>query len=180
MRYRGGDCKPVLCKTHPSYPIEEGDLLFRHPADNTARPASAMANQGTVALNQDAFAEYFLGVALQKNGLQPGETSFRVTTDLGYVMVATAGRFEFDCDSQEWQAGDSVAVAATVNGCSAQEVAPPDSGSSLQLERAIGAAVPGVAGISGASTTRIVVEICSRIMNPDVPTPGKYSGASGQ
>jgi hypothetical protein len=179
FRYRGGDTKEVLAKTHASYPIEEGDLVFRHPADKTVRAAADMPNQGSIALNQDAFAEYFLGVALQKNGLQTGEKSFRLVTDEGMIRVATAGRFEFDCAATQWQLGDPVAVGADTNGCFSQKVAAAATDGALQNERAIARAVPGPAGLSN-SMTRVTVEIVSRIMNPDVPAAGTYSGASGQ
>ena len=73
-RYVSGDCKPIAVKCDPSYPIEVGDLLFLEPSNNLARPARAMVNQGSQALNQGAFHDVFLGVALQKNGLQPNES----------------------------------------------------------------------------------------------------------
>lgn len=179
LRYRGGDTQEVLAKTHPSYPIEKGDLVYKHPADGTLRSAAQMPNQGSAALNQDAFAEYFLGVALQKNGLQSGEQSFRLATDEGAIRVATAGDFEFECASHQWGLGDPVAVAADANGCQSQAVAAPETGGGLQLERSIGSAVPGVAGLENAMT-RVTVRIKSRVLNVDVPTPGSYSGASGQ
>jgi hypothetical protein len=158
--YRGGDCKPRLFKTHASYPIEEGDLCFVHPADGTLRPASAMANQGSESLNQDAFQQYFAGVALNKNGLQSGETSFRLTTDMGYCLVATAGDFEFDCPSTQWKPGNLVGVFATTLVCSNQKV---DTAASASF--AIGQAVPGLSGL-GNAMTRVVVSIISTIMNP--------------
>ena len=73
-RYVSGDCRPTPVKCDPGYPIEVGDLLFLEPSNGLARPASAAANQRTVLLNQGAFHDAFLGVALQKNGLQPNET----------------------------------------------------------------------------------------------------------
>ncbi|MGA2257762.1 MAG: hypothetical protein ABSG53_24125, partial [Thermoguttaceae bacterium] len=54
-RYVSGDCKPTAVKCDPNYPIEVGDLLFLEPSNNLARPASAMVNQGSLALNQGAF-----------------------------------------------------------------------------------------------------------------------------
>ncbi len=72
-RYVSGDCKPTAVKCDPNYPIEVGDLLFLEPSNNLARPASALVNQGSEALNQGALHDVFLGVALQKNGLQSNE-----------------------------------------------------------------------------------------------------------
>jgi len=177
--YRGGDTREVLMKASATYPFEKGDLLFKDPVTGYVMPASIRSNHGTEALNQTAFAQYFAGVALVKNGLQTGETSFRLVTADSEVRVATAGRFEFECDSQTFGPGDLIAVAADTAGCSDQKVDAASTSGSLQEERAIGRAVPGVAGLAGA-TTRIVIEIKSRIMDADVATAGTYSGTSGQ
>ena len=67
-RYRSGSTNPIAVKCDPNYPIEVGDLLFQDPVSRLAKPASAMKNQGSQALNQSTFHNLFLGVALQKNG----------------------------------------------------------------------------------------------------------------
>ena len=175
MTYVAGDTKPVLFPTDPSYPINEGDLLFKHPATGKVRPASALPNQGTKMLNQDAFQQYFAGVALAKTGLQSGETSFRLQTDPGYVQVATEGDFDYPCPSQTFVTGAPIGVYATTNGCSSQEV---DSASTNM--QAIGVAVPGEASIvSGVAVTQIVVRIKSSVMYGDVVLAAANSG-SGQ
>ena len=46
-RYVSGDTNPMPVLCDPNYPIEVGDLLFREPSNNLARPASAMVNQGS-------------------------------------------------------------------------------------------------------------------------------------
>ena len=74
-RYRSGPTNPIAAKCDPNFPIEVGDLLFQDPVSKLAKPASAMKNQGSQALNQGAFHDVFLGVALQKNGAQPGEVA---------------------------------------------------------------------------------------------------------
>lgn len=171
VRYRSGDCKPVAAKTHASYPIEKGDLVFLHPSDGTARPASALTNQGSESLNQDYFQAYFLGVALHKTGLQSGETSFKLTTNPGYTLVATAGNFEFDCDSQAFVPGALVAVAADANGCSNQKV---DAAGSESL--AIGVARPNYNAL-GVSNTTIEVEIRSTAMRQAIEAQVAGSGS---
>lgn len=179
--YKGGDTKEILVKASATYPIEKGDLLFRDPATNLAMPASIRSNHGSVALNQVAFAQYFIGVALQKVGVESGETSFRLVTTDGYVRVATAGRFEFDCPATTWQDGAPVGIYASGTAAipDPQKVMAADTTSSLEWERAIGVAAPGMGGL-GASMTRVTVDIRSRLMDPDVATVGTYSGTSGQ
>jgi len=171
FRYVGGDIKPILLPTDPLHPIEEGDLVFRHPANGCAWPAADMANQGTKALNQDAFQQYFAGVAMNKVGLQSGEKSFRLMTDPGYVSVATEGDFSYPCPSNQYAAGDLVGVFADTNGCASQEV---DTAASPSL--AIGQAKPGVAGVKSA-VTEITVAIRSTLMNPiEAQVAGSGSG----
>ena len=159
MRYRGGDCRPQVFKTHTSYPIQEGDLLFMDPTDGTVRPASALENQGDKATNQDYFQQYFAGVALWRSGLQAGEFTFNRTTDVGYVLVATAGDFEFDCPTQQFKPGDLVGVFADANGCQNQQVDAAASASS-----AIGTAVPGVQSLQNPAS-RIVVRIKKAVVS---------------
>ena len=65
-RYRSGPTNPIAVKCDPNFPIEVGDLLYQDPVSRLAKPASALANQGNPALNQEAFQEVFLGVALQR------------------------------------------------------------------------------------------------------------------
>jgi hypothetical protein len=173
FRYRRGDYKPQLFKTDPAYPIEEGDLVFQHPSNGCIRPASSLLNQGSAALNQDAFQQYFAGVAMNKIGLQPGEKSFRLTTDLGYCVVATAGEFEFDCDSYQWSPGELVGVWADTAGCANQKVAPAASES-----LAIAQASPGITGLQNAMT-RVTVAIQSVVFGRGIQA--QVSGAgSGQ
>ena len=176
MRYVAGDTNPILAPTDPNVPINEGDLLFKHPATGKAWPAASMANQGSKNLNQDAFQQYFLGVALNKVGLQTGETSFRLVTNPGYVAVATTGDFEYPCPSNVYAPGDLVGVYATAGGgCASQEV---DTAASASL--AIGHAVPGEASIvSGVAVTQITVRIESTVMKGGVQNQVAGSG-SGQ
>jgi len=176
-RYVSGDCKPtpVLCDS--SYPIEVGDLLFLEPTNNKARPASAMVNQGTAALNQGAFHDQFLGVALQKNGLQTNETVPLNSTvnhsPANVIQCATAGRFLYPCAAHAFNTGDLVGPAATTAGVPDQSVASVAS-STL----AIGRAAPAADEI-GVSLTQVIVQIESTIMGGGIQAAvaGSSSGA---
>src|SRR5271166_3658372 len=124
-RYVRGDAnpKPVLCD--PNYPIEVGDLLFREPSNNLARPASALVNQGSETLNQQTFHNQFLGVALQKNGLQSNEVVPLNSTinhsPANVIEVATKGIFEF-----------ALAAAAAYNG--GEFIAPANNSGNTALQ----------------------------------------------
>jgi hypothetical protein len=163
LRYRRGDIKPIIAVWDSTYPIEKGDLLFRDPITKKARPFSSMVDQGSLALNQDTAQELFLGVAHEKVGLQTGETSFNLNTNDGYVVVATAGEFEFDCASYAWGLGDLVAPCEKASGTALenQKVVAVAAGSE---SKAIGKAVPNRAYLGVANTT-IVVAIKSTIMD---------------
>jgi hypothetical protein len=81
MRWRYSDTEPVNSPVRPETIIEIGDILFQ---------------------DDDGFANTdggkFLGVAMQRsrNG------------DKAPIRVATAGVFEFDCDSRTWKLGEKV------------------------------------------------------------------------
>ncbi len=176
-RYVSGDCKPTPVKCDPTTPIEVGDLLFLEPSNGLARPASAAANQGTVLLNQGAFHDAFLGVALQKNGLQPNETVPLNSTinhsPANVIQCATAGRFLYPCAATTWNTGSLVGVAATTAGCPNQSVA-----SVANTSLSIGRAAPAADEI-GVSLTQVIVQIESTIMAGGAQTPvaGSSSGA---
>jgi len=136
-----------------------------------------MANQGSIDLNQQAFHQYFAGVALNKDGLQPGETSFRLVTFAGQIRVATSGQFEYDCVAPtQWSVGQQVGVGATTAGAISQQVMPavtPQAG-------AIGTAVPGVTGLT-SPVSRIVVDIAAVIGTPSEGLQAQVAGGgSGQ
>ena len=129
-RYVSGDCKPIAVKCDPNYPIEVGDLLFLEPSNNLARPASAMINQGSLVLNQGALHDVFLGVALQKNGLQTGEVvplnSTLNHSPANTIEAATAGRFLYPCAATAWNPGAWWARSTTpaVRPCRTRTWAP--------------------------------------------------------
>lgn len=180
-RYVDGDVNLIQAKADPAYPVEKGDLLYMHPATGCARPASALNAEGSQALDQAAFAEYFLGVSNVKNGLQSGETTFR--QDGAYsstLQICTTGRFEFDCPSQVFKPQQAVGVySASGIGCSNQKVDSLKGAASL--EQMIGLAAPSEAAVkNGVAMNRIIVDIQARRPLGTAPTAGTYTGASGQ
>ena len=178
-RYVSGDCKPTAVKCDPSYPIEVGDLLFLEPSNNLARPASALVNQGSEALNQGALHDVFLGVALQKNGLQSNEVVPLNSTlnhnPANVIEAATAGRFLFACAATAWQPGNLVGGANNSGGTALQNQTVK---SVANTALAIGRATPAADEI-GVSLTQVIVQIESTVFGGGTQTPvvGSSSGA---
>jgi hypothetical protein len=178
-RYISGDCKPTAVKCDPSYPIEIGDLLFLEPSNNLARPASAMLNQGSLALNQGAFHDVFLGVALQKNGLQTNEVvplnSQISHSPANVIECATAGRFLFPCAATAWNPGNLV---GPVNNAANTALQNQSVGSVASTALSIGRAAPAADEI-GVSLTQVIVQIESTIMGGGAQNAvvGSSSGA---
>jgi len=84
--------------------IEIGDLLWQDTDD--AKPASDQTDQGSETANQEAFADNFLGVAMQRS--RSGDTA--------PVRVATTGVFEFDCPSGTFELGDLIGADENAAG----------------------------------------------------------------
>jgi hypothetical protein len=84
FRYQYGDTKPVMAAVDSAVVIEIGDLVAL--VTGKAVPADDFADAGTLAQNQEAFHDLFLGVAEQQS--RSGDTAA--------IRVATAGTFEFD------------------------------------------------------------------------------------
>jgi hypothetical protein len=163
-RYVSGDCRPIAVKCDPSYPIEVGDLLFLEPSNSLARPASAMLNQGSQALNQGAFHDVFLGVALQKNGLQTNETvplnSTISHSPANVIECATAGRFLFPCAATAWNPGNLVGPVNNAGNTALQNQAVA---SVAAAGLSVGRAAPAADEI-GVSLTQVIVQIESTVM----------------
>lgn len=160
FRYRKGVVRFIALKTNSTYPLEEGDLVYAVAGE--ALPASALADAGSAAQNRAAFAAAFAGVCVKKTGLQTGETSFKLTPDPGYTMVAVGGVWEYDCSATSWVTGDMVGVYASADACSDQQVAKVTS-----VDEAIGVAdVPYNA--LGTSQTTILVQLRSALMHESI------------
>ena len=159
MRYRKGVVAYVALETGETA-IEAGDLVYE--SAGVAYPASALADAGTAAQNRVAFAAAFAGVAALKTGLQTGETSFKITTDPGFTLVAVSGVWEYPSAATSWVTGNLVGVYADADGCSDQQVAQV----TLVTETIGVAEVPYNA--LGDSQTAILVHLRSQLMRSSV------------
>ena len=104
MRWRYGETNPVIAAVAAQTIVEIGDLLFL--AVDEARPASAQEDQGSEPANQELFARYFLGVAMQHSGA--GQST--------PIRVATTGVFQFDCPSATYELGELVGASENAEG----------------------------------------------------------------
>ena len=146
MRWRYGDTSPVMLPVDASTVIEIGDLVYLSVDDG--RPASAQADQGTEAGNQQLFHDNFAGVAMQASA--DGDTQA--------IRVATAGVFEFDCPSGTFEVGALVG---------ADEQA---AGTALENQKVAGIAGPQLAVGRCAKRvnpagTRVLVDIVSTVLH---------------
>ena len=178
---------PLTLQSAPAdkdYPIEKGDLLYLDTATGKARPASALNAEGTQAKDQLGFASRFLGVAMEKNGLQPGETTFRQDGAFSAtVQYSSTGRFEFDCPAQAFTVNQPVGVySASGAGCSDQEVDALAGGASLSQMIWLVFLGEGRLKAQAASLTmtRVVVDIHGQRPFGTAPAEGTYTGTSGQ
>lgn len=145
MRWRYGDTNPVMCPVASSTVIEIGDLVYQ--ASGLARPASALADAGTEAANQEAFHDAFVGVAMQCSPAGSTEP----------IRVATSGVFELECLSMTAEIGDLIGVdedgaGAALEDQTAAKVATPNL--------AIGRCAKRI----NPAGTRVLVEIASTML----------------
>ena len=101
MRWKYGETNPVVLPVASATVIEIGDLLYLDTDD--AKPASSQADVGSEPSNQEAFADKFLGVAMQRS--RDGDTS--------PIRVAATGVFEYDCPSGTFELGELIGVDET-------------------------------------------------------------------
>jgi hypothetical protein len=122
--------------------IEIGDLVYLDTDD--AKPASAQADQGTEAANQELFHDKFAGVAMQasRNG------------DSQPIRVATAGVFEFDCLSTTFEVGKLIGDDEAASGTALEDqVVAPVATANLAIGRCAKRVNP--------AATRVLVDIVS-------------------
>jgi hypothetical protein len=145
MRWRYGDTSPVLAPVGSATVVEIGDLVYQTGGE--VLPASALADLGTEAANQEAFHDAFLGVAMQSSSDGASDP----------IRVATSGVFEFDCASTTAELGDLVGV-------------DEESGGTELLDQTIAKvasanlAVGRCAKRAATATTRLLVEIASTVL----------------
>jgi hypothetical protein len=116
MRWRYGDTSPVMLPVDSATVIEIGDLVYLDTDD--AKPASSIADTATLAGNQEALHDVFVGVAMQASA--SGETA--------PIRVATSGVFELACASATFEVG--ALIGATED----------DGGTALEDQKAIAVA----------------------------------------
>ncbi len=145
MRWRYGDTNPVMLEVDSATTIEIGDLVYLDTDD--AKPATALADQGTEALNRGAFQDTFAGVAMQCSAA--GETS--------PLRIATTGVFEFECTTGTYEVGDLLAPAenSTASGLENQKV-----GSDASESSSIGRCAKRVNPAAG----RVLIDVVSTVM----------------
>jgi len=134
--------------------IDIGDLLWQD-TDN-AKPAAALANHGNKTANQQALAQDFLGVAMQRSRM--GDTA--------PVRVATTGVFEMDCAGSTFELGDLVGADTDAAGDTLLNQQVAKVGRAAQ---AIGRAARRAA----STTASVLVDVRSTIM-----TGGVHGGSS--
>jgi hypothetical protein len=147
MRYRRGDTAPVFDAPASAKVIEIGDLIFQDPATKKPEPADELIDQGSLALNQDALQQFFLGVAEQQS--RDGDTDD--------IRIATRGEFEFTCAAATFEIGDMVGAVEQ------------SSGTALENQKVVAVteetkAIGVVAKKYSSNTTKVLVRIRSTIM----------------
>ncbi|MFZ5831596.1 MAG: hypothetical protein ACOY3P_16040 [Planctomycetota bacterium] len=149
MRWRYGDTNPVVAAVEADTVISIGDLVFQET--DHALPAVEIGDHGGAAGNQSAFAESFLGVAMQRSRAE----------DTAPVRVATTGVFEFDCAEAAFELGDLVGVRADATTGTL-------SNQALEKVTDAAAAIGRVARREAAATTRVLVDVRSTVMTGGV------------
>jgi len=145
MRWRYGDTNPVVAAVDAATAIEIGDLVWLDTDD--AKPASSQADQGSEGANQEAFADKFLGVAMQRS--RSGDTAG--------IRVATTGVFEFDCPSAAFELGGLIGLDENSGGDGLLNQQVIEVGSSMY-------AIARVAKREPSATTSVLVDIRSTVM----------------
>lgn len=104
MRWRYGETNPIMIPASAVFDIEIGDLVYLD--SGTAKSVADHADLGTLAANQEAVHDAFLGVAMQASPLESTEP----------IRVATTGVFEFDCASATFEIGDLLGATEAAAG----------------------------------------------------------------
>jgi hypothetical protein len=152
MRWRYGDTNPVMLPVAAATVIEIGDLVYQ--VSGAAKPASAFADLGTEAANQEAFHDGFVGVAMQHS--PDGSTD--------PVRIATSGVFEMDCLSATFNLGDMLGSDEDAGGTTLQNQVVVKV---LTPNLAIGRCAKRV----NPAGTRVLVEVDSTVLRGGVQSP---------
>lgn len=145
MRWRYGETNPVMVPVDSATVIEIGDLLYLDTDD--AKPASSQSDEGSLALNQEALHDNFVGVAMQASASGADRS----------IRVATTGVFELDCAAATFEVGDL--VGAVENG----------GGTALEDQKGVGVATPNLAigrcaKRENPAATSVYVDVVSTVL----------------
>lgn len=145
MRWRYGETNPVMMPVLSGHAIEIGDLVYLD--EESAKPAASQADAGTLAANQEAFHDKFLGVAMQASPLESSEP----------IRVATSGVFEFDCPSATFEMGALVGVDES------------SLGTELENQVVVGVATPNLAvgrcvKRVAPAATKVLIDVVSTVV----------------
>lgn len=141
---------PVKAAVATAKAVDKGDLVGM--SAGTLVKAEDEAWGVDLAATQAAFILKFLGVSEQSKT----NTQARVfgNSEDGVIMVATAGVYEFDCDSATFEVGDLVGPAK-------------DTGNALLSDKVVAVAAEdkaiGRVVERGTSVTRVKVRILSKL-----------------
>ncbi len=140
-------------------PVAINDLMYMEGDD--VRPARAMADQGTEALNQRRFARSFAGVAQERRLAAQDNAG-----PLGTLAVAPTYIGDFPCANATWEVGDLVAVDEAANGT---ELENQKLVKTTDPDLAIGRCIRR----SGSATTTVRVMLLSRQVYGEAVTIAK-------
>ncbi|TWT91000.1 hypothetical protein Mal64_13990 [Pseudobythopirellula maris] len=152
MRWRYGDTNPVMLPVDSATEIEIGDLVYLDTDD--AKPASSLADEGSLVLNQQELQSVFVGVAMQCS--RAGQTDS--------IRIATSGVFEFECAAATFELGALLGPAENGDGDALLDQRVAGAGTAAA---ALGRCAKRVA----PAATRVLVDIASTVMRGGVQTP---------
>lgn len=145
MRWRYGDTNPVMLPVLSDTVIEIGDLVYLDT--NNAKPASSLADQGTLLMNQATFRDNFVGVAMQAS--QSG--------DVASIRIATSGVFEFDSDTNAYELGELIGPSENTAGNALED-------QKIEGVSSIGNALGRCAKRVQPASSRVLIDVVSTIM----------------
>ena len=143
MRWRYGDTNPIMLPVESAAAVEIGDLLYLGSGE--VLPASSLPNQGTTAATQEAFHDFFLGVAMQCSPVGSVDS----------IRIATSGVFEFDCASAIFDVGDLIGGNDAGAGTLDDQVVDGVATANLAIGRCMKRVSP--------ATTKVLVDVVSTI-----------------
>ncbi len=145
-KWRYGETKPVILPVEAATVINIGDFIML--VGTYAEAAGDQADGGTEALNQAAFHDAFVGIAL--------DASAEDETDP--IRVATAGVWELTTLSASYAVGDLAGVDEAVSGTALTDQTVTEVSTS---DKSIGRVVKAV-----TSATAVLVDIFSTLIAP--------------